>query len=380
MITNLEINNMGSINHIEINFEKAKYKFLENMIFNNKIVNPIAFYGTNGSGKSSFLSALSSVVSLMIEESNLLRPFVPNLLNLQNYIKGHKEDYSKIMEAFNSNIKLNIQLDENCFEYFLETNTLGYISHEYLYANKQLAFERFVEKYKVGSGKFKKCEKTLYPTLRQLANDENINNEQIKIFFEYLSNIACIDANRKNYLVKQFIRTNYLDFMVDKSKEVKEMLEKYKEFPLYDVYSTVDGMGNKLYWANINMQNNDLKLPLQYISDGMTHNSVLLSIVAALPKNSTMIIDEIEDALHPLTIIDFLNIIKERNIQLIFSSHNTYILQNLRPDQIFFANWDNGYSKYKRLSNIYPNIREINNIEKMYLGNLFTEEIKGENN
>ena len=85
---------------------------------------------------------------------------------------------------------------------------------------------------------------------------------------------------------------------------------------------------------------------------------------------------EIEDALHPLTIVDFLKVARERNIQLIFSSHNTYILQLLRPDQIFFANWKEGYSSYKRLSEIYPNIREINNIEKMYLSHLFDEDIK----
>ena len=48
----------------------------------------------------------------------------------------------------------------------------------------------------------------------------------------------------------------------------------------------------------------------------------------------------------------------------------------LRPDQIFFANWRNGFSNYKKLSDIYPNIREVNNIEKMYLSNVFDEDIK----
>ena len=69
----------------------------------------------------------------------------------------------------------------------------------------------------------------------------------------------------------------------------------------------------------------------------MFKNSLLLSTVLSMPKNGVLIVDELENALHPVAILDFLNIIKEKNIQLIFSSHNTFILQHLRPDQIFFA-------------------------------------------
>ena len=88
-----------------------------------------------------------------------------------------------------------------------------------------------------------------------------------------------------------------------------------------------------------------------------------------------MFIDEIEQALHPSTIMSFIEVARSRRIQLIFSSHNTHILQKLRPDQIFFANWKDGFSSYKKLSEIYPNIREVNNIERMYLSTMFDEEI-----
>jgi hypothetical protein len=50
-------------------------------------------------------------------------------------------------------------------------------------------------------------------------------------------------------------------------------------------------------------------------------------------------------------------------------------MQEFRPDQIYFSRWKNGDSYYCRLSNIYDNIREINNIEKMYLSNTFEEAI-----
>ena len=117
-------------------------------------------------------------------------------------------------------------------------------------------------------------------------------------------------------------------------------------------------------------------MPYNLMSSGMYSQSVLLSTLLSLPQNSVLFVDEIEDALHPITILDFIKVAQEKNIQLIFSSHNTYLLQKLRPDQIIFANWKNGSSTYKKLSDIYPNIREINNIEKMYFSNMFDEEIK----
>ena len=111
------------------------------------------------------------------------------------------------------------------------------------------------------------------------------------------------------------------------------------------------------------------------ISAGMKNQSLLLSIILSMPEHGVLFVDELEQALHPSAIKSFLKVVKEKNIQLVFSSHNTYILQLLRPDQVYFAKWDNGFSKYARLSKIYPNIREINNIEKMYLSSVFDEGI-----
>jgi len=163
--------------------------------------------------------------------------------------------------------------------------------------------------------------------------------------------------------------------IVEKSSDVKDIMKKYSEFPLYEVKSQIDQIsGQKRYYYHYDF-NPDINLPLEYLSSGMHKNSLLLTLLLSLPKNGVLIIDELEHALHPSAILDFLKIVKEKNIQLIFSSHNTFILQHLRPDQVFFAYWKDGESTYKKLSDIYPNIRQVNNIEKMYLSNLFDEEI-----
>ncbi len=381
MITSVEIKNYRSINEIKVNFEKAKYKYLEENIYNEKIVNPIAFYGTNGSGKSTFLNAISEIISLLVQDSNNLHPLFPNALIIEDYAKEYrnKRQSEKFYDELKSYIKIFFDINKDEYEYLLETCASGYITKEYLKVNHELLFERKRNKSNFLNEEAKKHEASLYPYLRNLANNESIDNKFIKKAYDYLSSIAFVDANKHHFYTKSTIEKSYLDMVVDKSLSVKEILKKYKEFPLYDITSTNEPLGKKNYYVNIDINNSqNMVLPLSQISDGMLNTSVLLSIILSLPENATLIVDEIEDTLHPLTILDFFKVVKERNIQLIFSSHNTFILQQLRPDQIFFANWSKGYSSYKKLSDIYPNIREINNIEKMYLSNLFDEEIKSD--
>lgn len=375
MITGIEIVNFRAIDHIRVDFEKSKYKYLEDNIFNEKLVNPIALYGTNGSGKSSFLNAIAEVINLLVQDSDKLKPFFPNAVNLEHYVEKNENKSEKdYYNTLKSSIKIFFDLKNESYEYFIQTSASGYITNEYLKYNKEQIFSR-----KKSSSSFlgeqKDLEVSLYPYLRNLANNDSIKNRQIKKAYEYLSSIAFVDSHNKLYS-KTTIEKNHLDLMVEKSASVKEILKKYNEFPLYNITSINDPLGKKQYWVSIEKKDGEIMLPLSLISNGMLNTSMLLSIVLSLPDEATLIIDEIEDALHPLTILDFFKVIKEKKIQLIFSSHNTFILQKLRPDQIFFANWSDGYSDFKKLSDIYPNIREINNIEKMYLSRTFDEDIK----
>ena len=121
--------------------------------------------------------------------------------------------------------------------------------------------------------------------------------------------------------------------------------------------------------------NYKVKLPFQMISTGMRNSSILLSLILSLPHNGVIFIDELEMALHPSTIKDLIKLVQKLKIQLVFSSHNTNILEYLRPDQVYFAKRKKGFSTLMRLSEIYPNIRQVNNIEKMYLNSVFDEQI-----
>jgi AAA15 family ATPase/GTPase len=265
-------------------------------------------------------------------------------------------------------------LNENLYEYLLETSLGGYISKETLVVNNNLIFKRTKTSYCYNQKKVKIAE-SLYPTLRRLSMDI-YEDSYITEAFEFLSNFGYLDATNRTRALKATVEKDYRDLIVEKSPLIKEILSQYREFPLYSFLSKPTSDGKKEYFIQLDAGKETMILPYQYMSSGMLNQSVLLSTLLSLPSNGVLLIDEIEDALHPLTILDFIHVAQERNIQLIFSSHNTYLLQKLRPDQIIFANWKNGYSTYKKLSDIYPNIREVNNIEKMYFSNMFEEDIK----
>ena len=119
MITNIEIKNVRSINHIKINFEKAKYKYLEENIFNKVLVNPIAFYGTNGSGKSSLLNSISDMIYLLVQDSNNLNQFFPNSVILEEYVeetKKKKVDNKKFYDDLKSFVRISFILDAESYE------------------------------------------------------------------------------------------------------------------------------------------------------------------------------------------------------------------------------------------------------------------------
>lgn len=381
MITRIKIKNINAIKECDLSFEKARYHYLNDMVFDD-VVSPVALYGANGSGKSSFLKAISQLISLLIDEPDQLSGFMPNLYALKKVSEKNNGTIAIVTKnGFEtkvlSSIELFFTLNGRNYYYFIET-FFSQVTRESLSCGENKIFSREFRKYDYKNSTFE-MESDLYPVLRKLANDEQIGNADIDNAYNYLSRMAFVDDSQKRYQFKGGVEKSYMDFVVSKSDEVKQILANYKDFPLYEVTSKIiPEQGQKQYWATIDMGDESFELPYALLSSGMKNQSALLSVLLMLPEYSAMFVDEIEDALHPLTIMNFISVAREKHIQLFFSSHNTYILSKLRPDQVFFAGWQKGYSRYKRLSDIYPNIREVNNIEKMYLGCMFDEEINAE--
>ena len=117
MLTRVQISNINAIDYCDINFQKAKYKYLDNMIYQDKLVNPIAFYGSNGSGKSSFLQAVLDVLRLMILEPQQLLPFSTNRFVVTKKIRNFtqkavtKTEIDQEFDSITSFVKLFFEIN-----------------------------------------------------------------------------------------------------------------------------------------------------------------------------------------------------------------------------------------------------------------------------
>ncbi|MCI6156288.1 MAG: ATP-binding protein [Bacilli bacterium] len=373
MLNKLIIKNVCSIDECVIDFKKNKYSFYEDNVIGD-CVNPVALYGHNGSGKSAVFKAVKTLIALQTTSVDFLFPFIVNQFELVKYKKLKDEN------LLIGSILLDFDIGNQNYVYYLSTSRKNIIPLESLQKNGE-----FIFKYENGSIMYKEKEypldqniSKLVPALRILASRE-IEDSDILSSYNYISNFTFVDLPLQSSMMpfvssKLFSNISRFELMSQKSKEVRELLKEYEEFPLYDIKKEDSDslMGNNMQQYKVYMDDiPDVGLPIEMMSEGMKNQSLLLSILTSLPNDSVLFVDELEQALHPSTIISFLNVVKKKNVQLLFSSHNTHILQHLRPDQIYFAKWEKGFSKYYRLSKIHPNIREINNIEKMYLSNTF---------
>ena len=379
MLNKIVIKNINSIKVSEIDFTKGNYKFGEENILEN-LVNPLVIYGYNGSGKSSLMNAIQQFIYLMISPLESLSPFIVNNFLYDEYLENKDENLIK------GSIVLCFEIESKKYEYFLETSRNNYISNEYLSVNGKNYFENKKGEYIYQGKKYipdNKGISPLVPFLRVLASSE-IVDPTIQTIHTYIKSFTHINVsfiNRGGFVTSSlFNNTNTYDLLVSKSPKVREIFKKYGTFPVYSVVKDDRFLPNGFVQSQYNLiledKNFKKKLPFSMISTGMQNQSVLLSLILSMPKHSVVFIDEVDIALHPSTLKSFLEIIREREIQVVLTLHNTYAMQFLRPDQIYFSKWAKGFSTYFRLSKIYPNIREVNNIEKMYLSTLFDEAIE----
>lgn len=275
-----------------------------------------------------------------------------------------------------ASVRVHFKLSTDSFIYSLSTTIQG-IVEESLRFNKETIMHRKGATLAYGTSKTR-ITAPLFPALRFLASGSIDEKSPINRAFSFLSNIAYVNANTHSYLAKSFQNKSSYDVMVEKSHQIRSVLKEYNSFPEYEIVADMDKNNKKQYFMKMYSGDHLFVLPFSFASQGMKDQSFILSILLSLPENGVLVIDEIETALHPLSIMNFIDLVVKKNIQMVFTSHNTYILSRLRPDNVFFAYWKDGFSTYRRLSDIYPNIREVNNIEKMYLSSTFDEAIEGD--
>lgn len=172
-------------------------------------------------------------------------------------------------------------------------------------------------------------------------------------------------------------------------KEVKERIEKDIQEICADPKSQKCGMRMNLngrlifvsfkdsvpIFKEVSFIHNNLEnqpFSLSEESDGTQRILDLLAVLVTSKENSVFVIDEIDRSLHPQLTVhfikNFLEIAKQRNIQLIITTHESHLLDLniLRQDEIFFVEKDSTGA-----SSVFPfdkfKERFDKRIEKAYL-------------
>ena len=329
--------------------------------------NPHAVFGANGSGKTILLRVLDKIQQMMNIPVDGYRPFIP-------YVPVQEHSISKVNLSFlYENLEYKYEIQSRYFD-------VSKIVSERLEVDKVL-LERKDKKYSVSfSNKViaeGEIEGELYSAIRKIGIEEYSDDSPLDLLkkaFIYLSSITYIDV-RGNVSGKITQNNSIRSLMVKESVKVNKLLKKYKDFPVYNLKLNEedDSINKKLLFRR---EGTEVFLPEFLMSNGMKSHSKILTTILSMKEGCLLVIDELERSLHPFVARQFIEELNENfNIHLIFASHNTNLLQSLRPDQIFFSKWSEKkeQSVYDKLSDTYPSIREINNIEKMYYGGLLDD-------
>lgn len=369
----------------------------------DKLLNTVAIFGANASGKSNLFSALTSSI-LMVRHSNTRQVGEP----LTEIVPFRFDD-----ESFRKPTSFEFIFTTKGKKYIYGFSaTVTEITKEYLYvynsSKASTIFERSQgEKYKFTSPALKKemlpitkrntnnklflatatawnCKETreAYLWFESGINTYSTNFEQL--FFQ----TAPMFENDKNGSLKSF--TNKLlheaDINIDnyefESHDIptEQLLQRIPK-GIAEIMSTVQSATNKnikIETVHSVMSDGNLKqykLPLSEESKG-TRSLFLFSpvLMKAFESGETLCIDEFDASLHPMIVTYLFSLfnnphINVGNAQLIASSHSMALmsLENLRRDQIYFIEKDRevATSELYSLDEFSP--RKEENVRRAYM-------------
>lgn len=366
------------------------------------VLNTVAIYGANASGKSNLFKALTAAIILVRKSSFMsinqkLMEIVPFKFNSESikapskfefifttkgikYAYGFSADQDKIHEEY-----LYQYLTAKPSKIFERKNT-----NEYDYVlteQKELAgiIERNTEnKLLLSTATTWNYEKTKdaylwfaeeidtfndYSSLTNISFDkyEKDTTGELKKFTLNLMKEA--DINIDNYTIdKQDIaRENITDpFLLNLMRSNPDGVIKAETRKVSTEHYIEDEEGNKKEVPSLNLIEE---------SDG-TINLFFLSpmLKETFEKGKTMVIDEIDRSLHPLLVKYIIGLFHDKDInkngaQLIFNTHDTNLLdlETFRRDQIYFAekNHKTGESTLFALDEF--SVRKRENVKQGYL-------------
>jgi len=399
MVLEIRLSNFHSINE-EIaldlragNIRTAKSKSLSNNIFkfdDLEILKTLALYGANASGKTNIIKTIRFCNAMVYESHKHNENTIFNFKPFK--FKGYSKKPSYYFIRF---VIKNIE-----YKYSFSLNRTQILTESlYYYPNgrKAKVFERNEkagktkrEKYSFGTSVLKRpldvaqntSNKTLYIS-RASQMDREIPKDIFNFFHRGFilhhsnygkSNLQSLIKVYKTQLLTalQFADSDIVDFKVDFKKEkgrsLKANLDTEEAYFVDDELEKVELKTYHRYSHNTPFNFSEESLGTQKLF------LMMLSIIDIVKNNKTLLVDEIEDSLHP-KIVDYIIEIfnASSKAQLIFSTHNTNLLDlnKFRKDQIWFVNKKKDGSSDLYSLYDYSDFRDTMDLEKAYLQGRF---------
>lgn len=368
MLTKVKFKNFKSFTkETIISFESTKSQILEDSNTSNGILKGVCFFGSNASGKTNALNAITFLLDLFFKNYSI----DPTCITIFNKEKIMYFEYT-------------FKIDNSYIVYYFEINRKGQICKETLTIDEKIYLTRLTdsaESYLTENKDYDSenvDDKTLF--LKKIYFNTNfVEFPKLKKCFDYLKNSVYYNPIRQIGQIVFFDsrKTKELDLISylneNGTDEINSFFDEFS-FPYRIKYNN----NNNLFQSplvNITFVRNELEdIPFFMESYG---NQVLLTILPAflsiIKKGGILAIDEFSSGLHnkleSLLLKYFFTHCK--NGQIVFVSHSTNLLTTslLRPDQIYSVDFDRNGSFLNKFSDSKP--RECQNIEKMYLSGVF---------
>ena len=353
-----------------------------------RVLRSAVIYGANGSGKSNFISALLFMCDLVSNSIN----YQPGQGIFQVRHKLSSEDSSSrysiqfvrndIRYAYGFSVKQNLIQDEYLY-YFPKGRQVKIFERDRLEIRPG---DRYKGVFDVSVSILKDNRLFLscaanYSNVKEIEEaflffktDIVIYNPEINNWTEY-----SIKLMQDNDMMKK-IFLNILRALGTGAKDVKVKLEKIKladlpqELPLPDALKSLLGTkeGNRIE-AKVIYDQFEVDLMTEESTGVKRLFQMICPIIDILNKGKILICDELETCLHESVIFQivqlFQNYQKDKFAQLIFSTHDTSLLDSdlFRRDQVWFTQLNN-----ERATDLYSlveikNVRKSENLEKGYV-------------
>ena len=380
MIINFKIKNYNSYKGKQIlNFEKkskeqASSKFI-NKQANLELLKVISLVGVNGSGKTSLLEGLNFMKEMVLNsqkhnvDTNIrYSPFLNNIGKPIEFEITFISENKKYIYGFSyTNKKI---LKEFAIVYETQKSTEIFYRDEENLENNRFKFNKKYEK------ELKTLSYSVIPQTLMLSRAVQLNSKILKPLYDFFTKIFTINALfskptdfelLKNKKIKDELLDilTFADFSIKDLELVKGLQKEVILIQIKDSSTLKQDISEKdiMDLVLIHRHNNkDLKVNISAESSGTQKFILIFYYLLKLRKDAIILYDEIENSFN-IELVEFImNYFakKENNSQLLFTTHNSEILNYLRSDQINIIEKEDSVSKIISLHNIVKNNPKIN--------------------